>query len=178
MVNNPVAGDAFFVFDDFPVENIKRIEIIRGPGSAVYGENAFSAVINIITKDADDIGGVRVSGGYGSFGTHEENILFGDTWGKVKLYCMMRYRSTDGFDGTINSDYQTILDNVFGSSASQASGRVHDTSREHNVHLKVTYEDIWFQGWYSNKHMDSFIGPNFALIDETDFEFSQVFGEA
>ena len=48
LVNNPLRGGAFVTFDDFPVEGIKRIEIIRGPGSATYGENAFMGVINII----------------------------------------------------------------------------------------------------------------------------------
>src|SRR3990167_9670752 len=84
-VNNPFGGGAFILFDDFPVENIQRIEIIRGPGSAVYGENAFSATINIITKDAKDIDGVRVSSGYGSFDTYEENVVFGKTCGKVNI---------------------------------------------------------------------------------------------
>ncbi len=41
-------------FNDLSVEKIRQIEIIRGPGSALYGANAFTAVINIITKDADD----------------------------------------------------------------------------------------------------------------------------
>ena len=63
LVNNPLRGGAFVNFDDFPVEGIKRIEIIRGPGSAIYGENAFLAVINIIPKDAKDINGVKVRSG-------------------------------------------------------------------------------------------------------------------
>ena len=82
LVNNPLSGAVFSIFDDFPVENIKKIEIIRGPGSALYGENAFTAVINIITKDARDIDGVRVSSGYGSFDTYDENIVFGKKYGK------------------------------------------------------------------------------------------------
>lgn len=92
LVNNPLGGGAFRIFDDFPVENIKRIEIISGPGSAVYGENAFSAVINIITFDAKDIGCVKVSGGYGSFDTREGSIVFGETHGKFEISGMVHYR--------------------------------------------------------------------------------------
>lgn len=49
----------------YPVEQIKRIEIIRGPGSAIYGGFAEYGVINIITKQGADINGVTVSGTYG-----------------------------------------------------------------------------------------------------------------
>lgn len=49
----------------YPIESIKRIEIIRGPGSAIYGGNAEYAVINIITNDAKHLNGVRIAGSYG-----------------------------------------------------------------------------------------------------------------
>lgn len=49
----------------FPVDLIKRIEIIRGPGSAIYGGYAEYGVINIITKQAEDINGVYASATYG-----------------------------------------------------------------------------------------------------------------
>lgn len=48
-----------------PVDLIKRIEIIRGPGSAIYGGYAEYGVINIVTKQAEDVNGVFVSGMYG-----------------------------------------------------------------------------------------------------------------
>jgi outer membrane receptor protein involved in Fe transport len=41
------------LLESFPVEALERIEIIRGPGSVLYGSNAFSAVINLITRKAD-----------------------------------------------------------------------------------------------------------------------------
>jgi outer membrane receptor protein involved in Fe transport len=41
------------LMESFPVEILERIEIIRGPGSVLYGSNAFSAVINLITRKAD-----------------------------------------------------------------------------------------------------------------------------
>ena len=43
-----------------PVQAISRIEIIRGPGSAVYGADAFAGVINVITKSADDYDGFEI----------------------------------------------------------------------------------------------------------------------
>ena len=44
------AGDGFFLWNSVPVENIERVEIIRGGASTIYGEGAAAGVINIITK--------------------------------------------------------------------------------------------------------------------------------
>src|SRR5579871_4299261 len=48
---------------DVPLENIERIEIVRGPGAVMWGPNAVNGVINIITKKAADTQGVLVSAG-------------------------------------------------------------------------------------------------------------------
>src|SRR6185436_9636381 len=48
----------------YPVQQIRKIEIIRGPGSAMYGGNAEYAVINIITKNDKEFTGVSVSADY------------------------------------------------------------------------------------------------------------------
>ena len=181
LINDPADGGPFKIFDDFPVENIKRLEIIRGPGSAMYGENAFSAVINIITKDGRDVNGVRVSSGYGSFDTKEENILFGEKNGDVEFSGMVRYRDTDGFDGDIESDYQTSIDNQlspFGvAPASLAPGETEDWARQFDTSLKISYKDVYFQGWYSNKDRGPFIGTQYALAEGSDLEYNYVFGE-
>jgi len=52
-------------FDFFMLQNIKRIEILRGPGSALYGENAYWGVINIVSISGEDLEGgkIRLSGG-------------------------------------------------------------------------------------------------------------------
>jgi outer membrane receptor for ferrienterochelin and colicin len=56
-------------FDNLiPVSIIERIEVIRGPGSVIYGGNAELAVINIITQHADDLRAVRVTGSSGRMG--------------------------------------------------------------------------------------------------------------
>lgn len=55
----------------FPVDAIERIEIIRGPGSAIYGGSAEYGVINIITKAAESLNGVAV---FGSAGFHADAV--------------------------------------------------------------------------------------------------------
>ncbi len=66
----------------YPVDNIERIEIIRGPGSAVYGDCAEYAVINVISKKAKDINGAGVAAFYGqtqkSTGHRNINISAGE----------------------------------------------------------------------------------------------------
>lgn len=52
----------------FPVDNIKRIEIIRGPGSSIYGGYAELGVLNIITKTGEEINGLETIVNYGHTG--------------------------------------------------------------------------------------------------------------
>jgi outer membrane receptor for ferrienterochelin and colicin len=62
-------------YASFPIEIIERIELIRGPGSVLYGSNAFSGVINIITtKESYDKSYVRADVQYGSFGTFKQSL--------------------------------------------------------------------------------------------------------
>ncbi len=49
----------------YPLDLIKRIEVIRGPGSAIYGGFAEYGVINIITKQGEDLNGISTGGIYG-----------------------------------------------------------------------------------------------------------------
>jgi outer membrane receptor for ferrienterochelin and colicin len=67
----------------YPVEAIQRIEVIRGPGSAIYGGYAELAVINIITRDASDLHGVSASAHYGqvgrAIGEASFSLTFADT---------------------------------------------------------------------------------------------------
>src|SRR5690606_25054979 len=68
-ITNLFQGDRNLIWGGMPVKSIARIEIIRGPGSALYGADAFAGVINVITKSRADIpkgeAGVRI----GSFNT-------------------------------------------------------------------------------------------------------------
>jgi iron complex outermembrane receptor protein len=59
------------------VDNIKRIEVLRGPASSLYGNGALTAVVRIVTKTPDDVPGVVASIGAGNFGQVKLTGLFG-----------------------------------------------------------------------------------------------------
>jgi len=48
-----------------PMELIKRVEMITGPGGVLWGSNSLLGILNVITKDAEDVDGVEVGGGFG-----------------------------------------------------------------------------------------------------------------
>jgi iron complex outermembrane receptor protein len=104
------AGDRGNVWGGLPLENVARIEIIRGPGSALYGADAFSGVINIITKTSADVDGTQVGARAGSFGTRDVWMLHGGKWGAIDVAGYVRIGRTDGAKETIGADAQTSLD--------------------------------------------------------------------
>jgi iron complex outermembrane receptor protein len=67
-VYTPLLGGVDWDTVDVTLEDIDRIEVIRGPGGTVWGNNAVNGVINIITKKAQDTQGATVTGGGGTIG--------------------------------------------------------------------------------------------------------------
>lgn len=70
------------------IDLVERIEYVPGPGSAVYGPNAFFGVINVITKVGGGIDGVQASGDVGSHGDRKARVSYGwrgDNGAKVLL---------------------------------------------------------------------------------------------
>jgi outer membrane receptor for ferrienterochelin and colicins len=77
-INNNLTDGAYigtaFLLD---IDLVERVEIIRGPGSALYGNNAFFGVINVITREGKQVNGAEVTGEYGSFDTYKARVTYG-----------------------------------------------------------------------------------------------------
>ncbi|MDP3028888.1 MAG: TonB-dependent receptor [Deltaproteobacteria bacterium] len=80
-----------------PVDNIERIEVIRGAASALYGGNAMGGVINIITKTPEKLE-ISATGGYGTHNTRRYRFNVGDRFmDKISLRIGYEDESTDGY---------------------------------------------------------------------------------
>jgi len=97
----------WWVAQNYPLQDIDRIEIVRGPGGAIWGSNAVNGVINIITKNAGASQGLRITGGGGTEDKGFGNISYGAHAGKVdyRFYAMNELR--DGGVTPIDSHMTT-----------------------------------------------------------------------
>lgn len=68
-------GNVFWESFSIPLEEIKRIEVIRGPGSALYGANAYNGVIHIITKSPEELEGSSISLTAGNYNTYLGSLI-------------------------------------------------------------------------------------------------------
>src|SRR2546422_6275017 len=75
-------GNVYWKLIPVTLPEIKRIEVLKGPASAVYGFNAFDGVINIITKSPEEMKGTTLQFGGGEFGTISSAAIHAGTVGK------------------------------------------------------------------------------------------------
>jgi iron complex outermembrane recepter protein len=85
-VYNLFYGGVLWDVQDVILEDVERIEVIRGPGATIWGANAVNGVINIITKKSQDTQGVLVQGGAGSHELGYTNARVGGRIGQDMYY--------------------------------------------------------------------------------------------
>ncbi len=81
----------------FQLEDIARIEVIRGPGGVTWGANAVNGVINIITKQPKDQQGWTITSRAGTRGEAKQHIGYGFTEANLSLRISVEYDGSDGF---------------------------------------------------------------------------------
>ncbi|KFI22998.1 ligand-gated channel [Nitrosococcus oceani] len=139
-ITNLFFGNRHQIWGGMPVQSIARVEVIRGPGSAIYGADAFAGVINIITKTKADIAGTEIGGRAGSFNSWDGWALHGDSWGGFDVAVMLEYGDTDGQGRTIDADAQTFFDSQFDTDTSLAPGSVNLQRKNFDARLDISRE--------------------------------------
>jgi len=140
------------------VNQIERIEVIRGPGSTIYGEFAFAGVIDVITKDTDSevfmragdlnfrmLGGIYVHKNKEQDFSVSLNVAFSDSDPDNVIA---------GEDGLFNTSLQGI---------SLSPGPVNDNEENLTAIFKVDYKGLTFTGEKTSRGIGSFFGASNAL---------------
>ena len=149
-IDNYAVGGSMLSFPNIPLDNVSRIEFIRGPGSAVYGSNAFTGVINIITQNNRNT--ARLEGGTPG----NANASLQQTWQAQNLEVQL-FASAEHEKG----ERYWVSD-----PATNQMTSVHDPQYRGNLQLQMTIGDSTHVQWvYARNHADGFyVG---GTIDES-----------
>lgn len=163
-ITNLFLGNRGQAWAGMPINNIARIEVIRGPGSALYGADAFSGTINIVTKTSSDIDGLEVGGRVGSYNSREAWFLKGGRLGGVNMALSVEWRTTDGYRETVDVDAQTGFDSLFSTNVSLAPGPVNARRNAVETRLDLSRDDWRVRlGYQARRNVGSGAGAAQAL---------------
>jgi iron complex outermembrane receptor protein len=145
MINGAPQRDLMWGFGIFwkgiPSSIIDRVEIIRGPGSALFGADAAAGVINVITKTAGPIEQNKIGLRSGSFNTNTGWLQYGNSWNGFDIGLTINLSTTDGHDPLVESDGQTQQDLDLGSSASLAPDNAHFGWNNQDIRFAIAKDD-------------------------------------
>jgi iron complex outermembrane receptor protein len=153
-----------------PMEAIKQVEVVRGPGSSLYGTNAMFGVVNVVTKDGADVDGVVEKTEVGSDESIHQNILYGQQFkGGWDVLSDISGYSTAG-------DQDIIYDGVTDAAQNYGHIRSSDDLYAANGFLKIKNGPFTFQLDSTDRHKDdstatyltSFFNPGWVHEQQTD----------
>lgn len=101
-ITSPVFGGVLWTDIPLSVEDVERIEVVRGPNAASYGSSAMLGVINITTRHAARDRGSRGVVRVGDNGIHDGYVRYGDQQGDLDWRLSLEYLQDDGMAGPAN----------------------------------------------------------------------------
>lgn len=154
--DDSVYGQGFIGYDlGIDMESVKRIEIVKGPGSALYGSYALFSVINVITKDGTDVGGLRISGECGSYDTAKGIFLYGNKLDNRLDIFFFGYQYGSRGQSLYFPAFDVISENC-------------DWAKSYGYFLHLASGDFKFQGKLSNRDKGIPLGEyGFAIFNDS-----------
>jgi outer membrane cobalamin receptor len=155
---NPPGGEELMLRSDVGVRFADQIEIIYGPGSTLYGQDAISAVINIKTRSPGDVT-VEALGGYGQYDTKEWYASFSRTFRKESDLPISVSGYVSGRDGDLSNFRQDFpvwwqkYDNYLQMSSRQGPPTRGDFGL--NAFARLESKHTSLQAWYRNSARSS-----------------------
>lgn len=138
--------------------NIKRIEVFIGPSSVLYGNNAFSGVINIIKDSEENEIGIT-AGQFDTNGFFLSRSLALE--GNKSISISLEKFGTDGdHNRIIQRDVQSVLDEIFFTNVSQAPGSIDTNNKKESA--SFVYKDASFSMEYSFQQLEYGVGVGIA----------------
>ena len=115
-IYSPLSSGVIWAAQDVMLEDIDRIEVIRGPGSALYGANAFSGIVNIITKAPQDMAGQFGKEAMGSQNLVNFHIRHGRELSNRTAFSISAGfdnldREEERYEGLSSTSFDSLLDN-------------------------------------------------------------------
>lgn len=163
-VRNTLFGGKPFEWN-MPIKNVSHIEVIRGPGSMLYGGDATTGVINIILKTGKELKGGDAGAFFGNQDTYEGWGEYGNEFGDLEYSLAIQGGGTNGYQGRVSQDAQTVIDNQFGTHVSNAPGFTNNGRDDIDARIDVAYKDIirLRAGYQGFNHVQTGVGAAYAL---------------
>ncbi|MGM0655993.1 MAG: TonB-dependent receptor domain-containing protein [Thermodesulfobacteriota bacterium] len=157
-VYTPSFSGVYWEVTNVLLEDVDRIEVIRGPGATIWGSNAVNGVINIITRRANDTQGGFVKASAGSVEKNRVATRYGGTMGKDKFWRIYaKHHSIDDFQrlsGENAGDDWQINQAGFRMDAKLSSA--HDFTLQGDLYDGHIHQDLYLYSQTPPDYMDEF----------------------
>lgn len=156
-----VKDSGIFVGFNMPIDQFKQIEIVKGPGSAIYGADAFAGVINLVSYDVNEVPTTLVARS-GQFNTQTFSLGKSFKTDEHLLSLTLDYaKSDDDPNRIVHNDLQSTFDNLFGSNASNTPGPIDNHYRVMNLQARWQWQN-WSLRYHTWRNFDYGLGAGVA----------------
>ena len=165
-------GFVFTLVNGLPVSAIDKIEIIRGPGSVLYGSGAYAGVINVMTKKGTEEGEASLEASYGSFDTRSVEGYAAQNVKGARMMAAVKSMSSEGWDysafdvmnnpknfetdhfaqgGIVSAEYKNVSLNLF---------------KGKNKYKSLNFPNILSASYFSMERTFADIGFNHKILSD------------